>query len=99
MRIEDLLAAIASLLVAASTTCCEPQRGGCPAGWHHDGVRRDGRYECVRAPIGSMDDDGTWGRPDRSRVPPGIVRSRIYCTGGAVPIVVSERVVGCQRVY
>jgi len=97
--LDDLIAMFVSAWILVWTALYEPNRGGCPAGWHHEGIRKTGRYECVRAPVGSMDFDGTWGKPDRSYVPPGRVESRIYCTGGAQPIVVNERTVGCQRFW
>lgn len=67
----------------------------CPKGWHHEGVRPSGEYECIPQPVGP--DWPGYSFPDRSVVPPGRLRSRIYCTGGSQPVVVDERTVGCQR--
>lgn len=97
MTAESLLLWIASIWVLVVAAVIRPSRGMCPAGMHHEGVRRDGAFVCVRAPVGDPGRDGTWGNPDVSVVPPGEIAGHIYCTGGALPIVVDERVVGCQR--
>jgi hypothetical protein len=75
----------------------QPTHASCPHGWHHNGVRVSGDFMCERAPVGDPDQDGVWGRPDHSVVPSGLLPGKVYCTGGAHPIVVNERVVGCQR--
>lgn len=78
-----------SFLVITVAAVVRPERAQCPRGSYlHTGVRRDGRFECARTLIG----------PENDAVqPPGILHGRIHCTGGAQPITVSERVVGCQR--
>jgi hypothetical protein len=68
----------------------------CPKGWHHEGVRPTGEYDCIRKPVGP--DWPGYAYPDRSVVPPGRLQAQIYCTGGAVPVVVDERTIGCQRI-
>ena len=87
-------ASLAMLFLAMATT---PTRAVCPPGWYLNGVRSSGAYCCVRTPVGDPDWDGTWQRPERSVQPPGELCGRIYCTGGSRPIVVNERVAGCQR--
>lgn len=70
----------------------------CPPG--HDlrtGVRRDGSFECWPHPTGDDGADGTYGHPLCSTQSNAILRSKIYCTNGTMPIVVSDRIVGCQR--
>ncbi len=76
----------------------------CPPG--HDlrtGVQRDGSFRCWPNVVGDPDWDGTWHREERSTQPAGGVDMRVVCTGGALPIVVTERdgradrTVGCQR--
>lgn len=85
---DDLVYLFASVFLAAAAfvgaAVYRPVRAACPPAWHHDGVRRSGAFECTRSPVGD-----TW--------PPGRLEGRIYCTGGTVPVVVTERVVGCQR--
>ncbi len=81
----ELLAAIASLLLLAASFVVRPERVTFRAGWLN-GVRPDGWYELRRQP--RFSDDET---------PPGAVRSRVYCTGGARAIAVDYRTVGCQR--
>lgn len=91
--IESALAllSIACMLAAMAT---HPSRGRCPPRWRNDGVRGDGRFECVRPLEGGYDD--VPGSRDASYQPPGELLGRIYCTGGSVPIVVDERTVGCE---
>jgi len=93
----DVIGSLVSVLTLCIALVLHPVRASCPLGWHHDGVRRTGNFACTRNPVGDPEWDGTYGRPDRSVVPPGELRGRIYCTGGAVPIVVDDRTVGCMR--
>lgn len=93
----EVASAIANVVVLCIAMALHPAAGRCPRGWHHDGVRRSGAFACTHDPVGDPDWDGTHGRPDRSVVPPGELRGRVYCTGGAAPIVVDDRAVGCQR--
>lgn len=75
-----------------------PDRARCPAGYDlRTGIRADGRFACWPHPVGDPEWDGTWRRPERARQPDGVLESRIWCTGGARPIVVNARTVGCQR--
>ena len=99
---NDILLDLACFLITILLFCygmiIAPDRMTCPPHWHNDGVRRNGRFSCIPEPVGDPDWDGTWQRsPDRSIQPPGEIRSRIYCTGGARPISVDGRTVGCQR--
>lgn len=74
-----------------------PSAASCPPGRDlRTGIRRDGRFECWSAPVGDPDWDGTWGRPERGVQAEDAIGSRIFCTGGSVPIVVDARRVGCQ---
>lgn len=41
--------------------------------------------------------DGAGGFPERGRQSDALIEGQIYCTGGARPIVVDDRTVGCQR--
>lgn len=90
-----------SLVIVGAGWFMHPDHAACPMRWHNNGIRPSGEFECTRNPVGDPDWDGTYWdgvqRPDRSRVPTGELRGRIYCTGGMHPIVVSDRVLGCQR--
>ena len=64
-----------------------PSHASCPRGavLSH-GIQRDGFYDCY-----------TWPRVDRDDVEPiSVTHGRIHCARG-VPVVVSERDVGCYR--
>lgn len=88
---------ISALLLALSCVT-RPHAARCPAGRDlRTGIRRDGAFECWSAVRGSPEWDGTWERPERGVQDDDAVASRIYCTVGAVPIVVDNRTVGCQR--
>lgn len=95
--LEEFLLALVSLWLIIAAAVYGPTSASCPATWHHDGIRPTGSFQCVRGPVGDPDWDGTWMRPERGVVPPGVLRARIYCTNGTEPIVVNERTVGCQR--
>lgn len=96
-------AAVASLVILLACAVYRPQRATCPSGWVlATGVRTvdgplgsRGSFACERPPIGG-DSDVLTGKSTAVQ-PPGELRGRIYCTGGASPIVVNERIVGCQR--
>lgn len=90
---------IASLIAVMEMYPTEYNTMGCPTGYDlRTGVRRDGRFECWPHPVGDPEWDGTWRRsPDRSTQSDAIVRNRIICTGGAHPIVIDYKTVGCQR--
>lgn len=92
-----IISAWLSVVALALGVAQRPGRASCAAGWHHNGVGPSGLFACTPNPVGDPDWDGTWRRPDRSSVPSGFLLGKIYCTNGATPIVVSARVVGCQR--
>lgn len=93
--LDELVFGILSALVLVAGMALRPARARCPQGFHNDGVRLEtGRFDCRRPP-GKPDWTGTG--PDLGVVPPGTLSGRIYCTGGTSPVVVSERIVGCQR--
>lgn len=81
-----------------------PTAARCPPTYDlRTGIRRSGVYECWPHPVaprewrGSRieDWDGTFGRPERSVQPAGILTGRIWC-GKGVPVVLDERRVGCR---
>lgn len=93
--LDEILLAVLSAIVLLAASVVRPHRASCPQGFHNDGVRLEtGRFDCRRPP-GLPDWTGTG--VDRGEVPPGTLSGRIYCTGGTMPVVVSSRVVGCQR--
>lgn len=98
--VVDTVFALLNVFLWCALLIARPTRFVCPRGWHDDGARRDGRLTCTRTPVGPMDWDGTYydgvQREERSVVPPGVIAGRVYCTGGAMPVVVDERVVSCQ---
>ena len=90
------LATLATLVTLCICMLVRPTHVVCPVGWYVNGVRSDGRTECMPKPIGDETLTPS-GIVDHSVQPPGYVRVRIYCTGGSRPIVVNDRTVGCQR--
>ena len=95
--IVETLFALFNVLLWFYLLVVRPSHFTCPADFHDDGVFHTGHFTCTRKPVGSMDYDGTFGKPERSIVPPGVIRGRIYCTSGSMPVVVSDRAVGCHR--
>lgn len=98
MTAPDLLAAMFSILLLCCSFIVRPQHARCPE--HHDlrmGIRRSGEFQCWATPSGPVEYDGTWERRDRSKQSGAILTGRLWCTNGTSPIVVNERVVGCQR--
>lgn len=95
---NHLVGSLLTLWAIAVGCILRPRAARCPQGFDlRTGVRADGRFECWPRPSGPLDFDGIWGKPERSVQPEGVIGARIYCTGGARPIVVDERTVGCQR--
>jgi hypothetical protein len=90
-----------SLIMMLLSAMCQYQRGGCPPGWYVDGCQANGVYACHIDPppeIPARGPRGGW--VDLSQPLDLEYRSRIYCTGGAVPISLPDgRTVGCQRGY
>lgn len=101
--VDELLAALVTAILLIAVTVRRPTSATCPRGYALlEGVRTQplgaqprGAFTCARPPIGG-DDDALTGE-STARDQPGEIRSRIYCTGGAVPILVNHRTVGCQR--
>jgi hypothetical protein len=90
---ETLLAAIAGVVFLVACAFMRPAELHAPAGWYVNGVTPSGRTELRRAPRTACD-----GARDICADEPDVVLpGRIHCTGGARPIVVNYRTVGCQR--
>ena len=86
----DLLAAFLFVLAVM----LGPKR--CRAGWYVEGVRPTGIARCRPSPPAGCGEPV----PPFNQPCPMDTRSEpmaIYCTGGAVPVVVDYRTVGCQR--
>lgn len=94
--VTELLCALVSVASLTAAMVAHPVRGACPAGWYVAELRTGtrgaplGLFTCARPPFDDADADVVNFRP-------GQLHGRIYCTGGARPIRVSERIVGCQR--
>jgi hypothetical protein len=97
----DLAGALASVVLLCCSMVARPAAARCGPGFYVNGICPTGVFECRRVPGGDPLYDGAGGFPDRSIDRPGWYRSRVYCTGGAHPIVVlgdrEARTVGCQR--
>jgi hypothetical protein len=91
VTLEALILGIASAIIAVASCTYRPDRAQCAEGYYVNGVRGDGRFECLRSPPVAKRDCTQPTGPSL-----GIV-SRIYCTGGSRPIVVDQRTVGCIR--
>lgn len=93
-----LVGYLLTLWLLALACLARPHRARCPIGYDlRTGIRPSGEFTCWPNPSGPLEWDGTWGRPERSRQPDGVIESRIFCTGGTRPVVVGDREVGCQR--
>lgn len=90
-----VLAAVASIAIWMVGFTLGPSRASCPPRWNlHEGVRRDGSFACY-GPLEPGCGEPVGPSKPCPHVP--IVRGRIYCTGGQVPIIDDGwRVVGCQ---
>ena len=78
-------------------TLVRPDHHRCAVG-SPEGIRPSGETRCLVPPSGRGDDECvSGGRCSFPVVPRFGYAVRIYCTGGAHPIVVDARTVGCQR--
>jgi hypothetical protein len=81
--LEGILFAVFTVAIVAIGGT--PDRVTCARGFYAEGVRPSGETTCRRAPRSDLDDsDETYG-------------ARVHCTGGADPIVIDHRTVGCTR--
>lgn len=87
----DAIAAIASVLSLAWAMVVHPTHAACARGWFLDeGIQRDGAFRCVQR--------WTNNESPLATRPSGVIRGRIYCSGGSRPIQVQDgQTVGCQR--
>ena len=94
----EALGTVGSMLLLLWACATHQQHFTCAPGWWlPEGVRRDGDFACRRVPVGPELRDGRGVLIDRSEQPDGIVESRVYCTGGSVPVIGDDgRTVSCQ---
>ena len=98
--ITEVFFCFVSIVCLMLAMVAHPTRATCPTGWYLSmGIRRSGEFLCQPVPVGG-DDDVLTGK-DTAYQPPGTIHGRLYCTGGAQPIVDirTGRSVGCQRVH
>ncbi len=70
----------------------------CAPGFYGEGIRPSGVLWCRRAPAGDPAFDGAGGAPDHTIDLSGVYADRVYCTGGAHPVLWADgRSYGCQR--
>lgn len=97
---EDIVNAIALLVLALVVAILRPSSAQCPPGWSlGEGIRRTGEFACYSPPPRDCGDvRGPFERPCKPSPmwPSKVRRARIHCTGGSIPIVVDERTVGCH---
>lgn len=96
----DAFVVLVILLVDALLVVMMPRIARCPPKWSlAEGVRRSGvnvgEFACYSPPPRTC---GEPKGPYEVPCPPSEkFHARIYCTGGALPIVVDDRTVGCSR--
>lgn len=92
--IGEVIFALVSVVLLVAAMLIRPAAARCPGDWYTaDGIKPSGEFGCSAPPRGlEGSDNGNDVQPDAYGV-----KSRIYCTGGAVPIVVDSRTVGCTR--
>jgi hypothetical protein len=93
--IDEVFCLLLTIVVLCASTVTRPRKATCPPSWHHGGGGGGpgggggGRGFACRRDFRTGDLD--------ERPLPGAIAGRVYCTGGASPIVIDHRTVGCQR--
>ena len=96
--IDDIGYWLLSIAVLVVVAFARPERAACPHGfWLDEGVRASGEFECRELGTFHEKRSAHGGWTDDSPVPTGKIESRVYCTNGTRPIVVSGVEVACQR--
>lgn len=92
--VSSLLASIITLATTMALSTITPKT--CPTGWYVEGVRPSGYTQCRPVPPAHC---GEAVPPDNKPCPHDdrVLPMVIVCTGGAHPITVGDRTVGCQR--
>lgn len=97
---DELFFAMLLVLVVVGGALLRPQSATCPPGSYVEGVgtgdtyRPAGRTQCLSV---EPDYDCSGANSCHGRAPRWRVPMQIHCSGGTQPIVVSDRVVGCQH--
>ena len=94
---SHLLYTAVSLFALAISCVRRPEQATCADGWYVATLRPDGSFECEQSPPRDERDctkDLVCPQPVGESIG---IQNRIYCSGGATPIVVDHRTVGCQR--
>ena len=87
----DVIAGLVCLVIAIVVgVLALPRVARCPAGYWVNGIRPSGAYQCIKV-------EGVQEWPAIDSKPEDVIEGQIACTGGALPIVVDHRTVGCQR--
>jgi hypothetical protein len=101
VTLADLLGVLLSIALSCCSFVLRPNRAQCPPSFYASGLHPSGEFTCLAAPAGDPEFDGWRGGPDATIERPWWFKSRIWCTGGAHPIVVltdrEARTVGCSR--
>jgi len=94
----DFFWTIGSIVLLMISFVTRPTIVKCPDGWYADsGVRRSGAFSCARTIVGNPDNDGVNGHPEQGVQSPARLLGKVYCTGGALPIIVDQQTVGCSK--
>ena len=93
----QVITTIVSIVLLLWSSAAKPTHAQCPVGWYVDGAQPSGVFSCAKTPPRDVcDSKAGCGAADQE--PDPHVTSRLYCTGGTVPIVALDgRSVGCQR--
>jgi hypothetical protein len=93
--IDRVFCALITTIGLMFSSIVRPERVIAPVGWYVEGVRPTGETVVRPSPPPNCEEpvpphDGPCPPDDRE------IGVRVHCTGGTRPIVVNERVVGCQ---
>lgn len=92
----EVIFAILSIVILSIAMVLQPVKAKCPGDYTLvEGVRRNGAFICGSPPPGNCGSskEPTWPCPEAEIR----IYSKIYCTGGSVPIQVDFQTVGCMR--
>lgn len=93
---DELFSIVLTVVLLLFVAFARPERAHAPPGWHFEGIRPSGETTLRHAPPPNCGEpvppyDQPCPRDERA------IGTRIFCTGGALPIVVDSQTVGCQR--
>lgn len=95
----EVIAILASIVCLCVSVVIRPVKAACPTHWYVNGIRPSGEFSCRPVPAIVPSEE----RPPYKPLPLAPIddvefKSRIYCSGGFVPVVLGGREVGCRRV-